>query len=99
LSGALFSLLFFDGSTHVSEVDRGVIFGTGLGSNARGIKKLSPSPPLTSEACEIAEWRLFRYVVVGRVNPSLVCASLDVRSGDRSGGRLELLLDDESFCV
>jgi hypothetical protein len=51
----LFSLLFFDGSTHVSEVDRGVMLGAGLGSKASGMKKLSLSAPLTSEACEIAE--------------------------------------------
>lgn len=89
-------MFFFDGSAHVSDVDRGVIAGAGDGSRARGIKKLSPSLPLISEACEIAECRLFRYVVVGRVRPSLVGASFEVRSGDRSRGRRELLLEDES---
>jgi hypothetical protein len=89
-------LFFFEESTQVSDVDRGVMEGTGDGSSARGIKKLSPSWPLISEACEIAECRLFRYVVVGSVRPSLVGASLEVRSGDRSRGRRELLLEDES---
>lgn len=73
----------------------GVIIGAGLGSNARGIKKLSPSPPFRSEAWEIAECRLLRYVVVGRVRPSLV--SVEVRSGECSRGRRELLLEEESF--
>ena len=87
-------MTFFVWSTHWSETERGVALGAGLESSARGMKKLSPSPPLTSESCEIAEWRLFRYVVVGRVNPSLMGKSLEARSGDR--GRRELLRDDES---
>jgi len=82
----------------VSDVDRGVAVGAGLGSSARGMKKLSPSPLLISDACEIVECRLFRYVVVGRVKPSFIGASPEDRSGERSRGRRELLLDDESFC-
>jgi hypothetical protein len=89
-------LVLFDGSTHVSEVDRRVGLGAGLGSKARGMKRLSPSPPLTSEACDIAECLLFRYVVVGRVKPSLAGPSLEVRSVEVSRGRRELLLDEES---
>lgn len=73
------------------------MLGAGLGSRARGMKKLSLSPPLISEACEIAECLLLRYVVVGSVSPSRVGASLDVRSGDRSRGFRELLRDEESF--
>lgn len=58
------------------------------------MKKASPSPPFISETCDIAECRLFRYVVVGRVRPSLIGRSLEERSGDL--GRRELLLDEES---
>lgn len=93
----MFSLLLFDES-QVSDVDRGVILGAGLGSNASGMKKLSSSA-LRSDACDIVECLLFLYVVVGRVKLSLGWVSLDVRSGEGSRGRRELLRDDASFCV
>lgn len=87
--------MFFVGSMRLSFVDLGVMVGAGLESNASGMKKLSPSPPVTSGAWEIAEWRLLRYVDDGSVRLSLFVTSVADRSGERS--RRELLLDDEPF--
>jgi hypothetical protein len=42
--------MFFIGSIRLSVTDLGVMVGAGLESNARGMKKLSPSPPVISEA-------------------------------------------------
>jgi len=71
-------LFFFE--SHVPDADLGVNVGAGLWSRARGIKKLSPSPPPASaDTCETPEYLLLRYVVVGRVKPSLFVVSVDVR--------------------
>ena len=82
----------------MSDAVRGVALDAGLGSSARGIKKLSLSTVWASDACEMAECRFLRYVVVGSVNPSLLVASPEGRSGERSGGRRELSLEDGPFC-
>ena len=52
---------FLGGSDRVSDVDRGVEVGIGLGSTAIGIKKLSPSPGMASPLGTMTEeFLLFR---------------------------------------
>lgn len=83
---AAFSFMFLSVLVFCAE-GRGV--GAGLGSRASGMKKPSPSAVMS----EAWEWRLLRYVVVGRVRPSLCPISL----GDSA--RRELPLDASSgYC-